>query len=184
MMLIKSLLPKNIHKTCQYYQEWGSIYQSHKQDTFVFPHPAQKTQKQALLERLQRKESMRALIQPLQMWEEQIPSPHFFVQGWEKIEDLPKLVSRAPFQESTTLLSFSCVHFYCEHLILLQNWSLCHNGCIWLSELILQTLFQRLLQPLTQQFFSLVFSFPPSSTDLGTSFFFHRSFWPAPLQRS
>ena len=28
ILLIKSLLPKNIHKTCQYYQEWGSIYQS------------------------------------------------------------------------------------------------------------------------------------------------------------
>ena len=55
---------------------------------------------------------MSALMQPLHMKKalEQITSPYFFVQEWEKVEVVQELVVHAPFQESAFLLNLSCVH--------------------------------------------------------------------------
>ena len=44
-LLIKSPLPMNICMIWQYYQDLGSTCQSHRQDTSLFPHLAEKTQK-------------------------------------------------------------------------------------------------------------------------------------------
>ena len=34
-LLIKSPLPLNTYKICQYYPRWGNTFQNHRQDTFV-----------------------------------------------------------------------------------------------------------------------------------------------------
>ena len=131
-LLIKSPLPMNICMICQYYQDLGSTCQSHRQDTSLFPHLAEKTQKHLKHVRPQNQLS----------------------------ELMSASIFHTPFQESTMLLNLSYEHFHCEQLILLQNWIWSHNDCIWVSEMIWQTLSQRLLQPLMQPSSTLVSSSP------------------------